>query len=105
MALLKVKDGVQPRMINILAALANVVATVQNPPEVYITAGIDGVHSPNSLHYALQAIDIRTKNFPTQSSKGEFVKALQAELGPDYTLILESVGSPNEHLHVQYKRR
>jgi hypothetical protein len=101
MAVVKIKPGAQPRLLDLMAAVGNVAANLGAPPEVWITSGMDSLHSPNSLHYALRAIDIRTKNFPTAGSKRAFMAALQAELGPDYDVILEYEGQPQEHIHAE----
>jgi len=73
-------------------------------------------HGKTSLHYAGQAVDIRTKNLadvfshlsPTRQAEravsaiAEIVKKLNASLGIDYDVILES-----DHIHIEYqpKRR
>jgi hypothetical protein len=90
-------------MLQIAVALANVAAdAVVVPDEIVITSGIDGVHQPNSLHYALRALDVRTKTFPTPSSRHAFIEQVRAELGPDFQVILENPGEQNEHLHIEY---
>ncbi len=94
MAVVKIKPGAQPRLLDLMAAVGNVAQTLTSPPEVWITSGMDSLHSPNSLHYALRAIDVRTKNFPTPASKQKFVADLKVELGPDYDVILEYEGQP-----------
>ena len=99
---LVVKPGVQPRLINILVAVANA-AQGLSVSEVVITAGIDGTHSQNSLHYALRALDVRSKNFPTNHAKEAFASTLRAELGKDYQVLLEDLGGPNEHFHIQFR--
>ena len=97
MATLKVKLGVQPRLVDILAGIANVAQKLIEPPEVWITSGIDGVHSLNSLHYALRAADVRTRNFPTRSAIESFAAALRVELGRAYDVVIEK-----DHLHVEF---
>lgn len=100
MTTIKVKAGVQPRLINILAGVANVAATLATPSEVWITSGIDGVHSMDSLHYALRAVDIRSRNFPSAEALQSFVARLRTELGPAYQVIVES-----DHIHVEFDPR
>lgn len=102
MALLRVSSNVQPKVIHITAAISRVAGKLVTPDEVLIRYGMDGVHSANSLHYALRAVDVRTHNFPDVQSKHEFILSLQAELGKDYDLVLEDLGTPNEHLHVEF---
>jgi len=102
MAVVKIKPGAQPRLLDLMAAVGNVAQALTSPAEVWITSGMDSLHSPNSLHYALRAIDVRTKNFPTPQAKLDFVAALRVELGPDYDVLLESIGQPQEHVHIEH---
>ncbi len=102
MAVVLIKPGAQPRLLDLVAAVSNVAQTISTPPEVFITAGIDGQHGPNSLHYALRAIDVRTKNFPDRASKLEFAAQLRKALGKDYQVIFENEGQAQEHLHLEY---
>ena len=100
MTTVRVKDGVQPRLVTLVSGLANAAQRAEIP-EVWITAGMDGTHSPNSLHYALRAIDVRTHNLtPAQVAK------LLAELGTEFSgnadVIWEGRGTPNEHVHVEW---
>ncbi len=105
MAKLVVKEGVQPHVIRIIAGVANVAAKMVIPPEVVITSGIDGNHGFRSLHYALRGLDVRSKNFPTLDSKERFAVALRNELGLGYQVILEHIGEPNEHFHIEFDPR
>lgn len=100
MARLAVKAGVQPRLVHLLVAVANVAQRTTSVSEVVITSGIDGVHSPNSLHYALRAIDIRSYNFPNAAALGDFAQELKAELGPSYDIVIEA-----DHIHVEFDPR
>lgn len=99
MAFLRVKAGVQPPMIKLIVAVANVAQRLEEQDEVWITSGIDGIHSSNSLHYSLRAIDIRTHNLKDPVG---FVKLLRDELGPGYDVIYESAGKPNAHIHIEF---
>lgn len=105
MAKLVIKEGVQPHLIRIVAALANVATSWYGTPELTITAGIDGQHQASSLHYALRAVDVRSHDIPTQSLKDLFVAQIKAELGAGYQVIVENLGSANEHVHIEYDPR
>lgn len=105
MATLGVKSGVQPKLVEMLAILANVVATVDAVTTVTITSAMDGVHGPRSFHYALRAIDLRTKNFPSRSATLAFVDQLRAAFGSEYDILYEAVGTPNEHIHIEWDPR
>lgn len=102
MARLTVKSGVQPRLVRILCGVANVAARLAIPEEVVVTSAMDSTHGADSLHYALRAIDLRTKNFPSLEAKQAFAAALRTELGSGYQVIFESQGLPNEHIHLEW---
>ena len=95
-------EMVQPRVLHILAGISNVAHNLSIPDEVVITSGCDSTHSRRSLHYALRAIDVRSKNFPNAISKQAFIKALKEELGPEYDVIIESEGRDSEHFHIEW---
>jgi len=96
--MLKIKAGVEPyRLLIMVAAVGNVAQTLLYPQDVVITSGIDGVHREGSKHYSLNAIDVRTNNFPTAKSKLIFQDSVKVRLGPDYDVVLEP-----DHLHIEY---
>ncbi len=107
MAEVRVKAGVQPKLLAIVVAVCNEAQRLgaelapQNP-YVTITSGIDGVHAEDSGHYQLRALDVRTKNFRTRAAKAAFLAGLRRRLGPRYTVLLESAGTPREHVHMQF---
>jgi hypothetical protein len=98
---LRVKTGVQPKLLVIVAAVANEARRLTAPPLVYLTSGLDGTHADWSKHYQLGALDVRSQNFPSPASKREFRRRLQARLGARYRVILEGEGTANEHFHIQ----
>ena len=67
-----------------------------------VTSGMDSTHGLKSMHYKLAALDFRTKDFPSLAAKHLFRDKLAAELGPDYQVILESLGTDNEHCHAEH---
>lgn len=98
--MLKIKAGVRPHLLTIAAAVANVAA--QWNITVTITSGTDGVHMQWSKHYTFDALDIRSKApFASLDEKRAFLKAVLKRLGPHYQGILENVGEPSEHFHVE----
>ena len=60
--------------------------------ELVITSGKDGIHGKGSLHYEGKAVDLRTWNVLVS-----LVSRLQAELGPNFEVVLEK-----DHIHVEY---
>jgi len=62
------------------------------------------VHRFASLHAVGAAADIRTKSLPLdRAGKIHFVQQITYDLGENYDCILEGVGTPNEHLHIEYQ--
>jgi hypothetical protein len=102
MSLVKIKSGVAPRNLYIVAAIANVAQLLHDPVDIVITAGSDGKHKRGSLHYSYAAIDVRSKNFPNRASKVRFVELVLKRLGADFEGFLEGGGTANEHFHFEY---
>lgn len=102
MALVKIKTGVIPRNLYILAAIANVAQDLRYPVDIVITSGTDGKHKQGSMHYVGAALDVRSKNFPNRASKDRFLELVLSRLGAKYEGFLESVGTANEHFHFEY---
>ena len=102
MSYLKVKTGVTPRNLYIMAAISNVIQQMDEPVDVTITSGTDGKHMTGSKHYSGDALDIRSKNFPNAQSKRAFMTAVLMRLGKGYQMILEHEGKAQEHFHCEY---
>lgn len=98
-----IKSGVKPRLLLLTAAVANVAQGL--PHDVVITSGTDGKHKKGSKHYTEEALDIRSKNFPSRRAKQEFISAVLLRLGPGYEMFLEQEGKPQEHFHLEWDPR
>lgn len=70
--------------------------------DIVITSVNDSQHKPNSQHYRDTAVDIRTNDRPRHVDQVMVVRLRQL-LGPNYTVLYESEGTPNEHIHIQLK--
>lgn len=90
--------GFTPALLRILRGVYAV------HPKCVITSANDSTHSPNSRHYTNEAIDLRTKDLPTEKAKRDLVARLRAELGPAFTVLYENPGGDNQHIHIQPKR-
>ena len=72
--------------------------------DVVITSANDSTHGQKSRHYTNEALDLRSKSFPSVVAKQKFTALLRAELGPAFTVLFEGAGTPNEHWHLQTKK-
>jgi hypothetical protein len=61
--------------------------------ELVITSTFEGNHSPGSLHYCNDAVDIRSPGKRIQKVQND----IKERLGKDYDVVLES-----DHIHVEY---
>ena len=71
------------------------------PADLVITAASDGTHKAGSKHYTYEALDVRSKSFPTDDAKRAFAIRLRAELGQNFTVLFENEGQSQEHFHIQ----
>lgn len=60
-------------------------------------------HSAQSAHYSGAAVDFRIKDMGTLAERKELVNLIREELGERFTVLHESIGRANEHLHVQLR--
>ena len=65
-----------------------------------ITSLNDSKHSKTSLHYADNAADIRTKDWPARIDKAAVVSEMRSRLNHHYDILLES-----NHIHIEYQPR
>lgn len=65
-----------------------------------ITSGNDSTHSENSLHYKGRALDFRTHDF--NGNKEQLRDEIKGALGAEFDVVLEHLGEPEEHLHVEW---
>lgn len=70
--------------------------------ECVVTSANDSKHSAKSWHYRGRALDFRTHYEALNGREQEFRDAVKAALGDEFDVVIEAVGTPNEHLHVEY---
>lgn len=70
--------------------------------DLWITSGVDGVHSPSSLHGKGLALDIRTKHVDKVATRVAIHSEIRYLLGPVFDVILEDREGLNEHIHIEY---
>jgi len=79
------------------------------PDVLMVTSANDSRHVTGSRHYSDEALDWRTKG-PSANTMGStarkqrFRRRLTALLGDRFTVMLEGLGKPHEHIHVQVKK-
>lgn len=105
------KDGVQlntvPKIDTAILKINKVYQSVLNDPDykILITSANDSkAHNKNSAHYSGKAVDIRINNINSKLKK-EIVNMVNDVLGPEFFVLHEDKGKPNEHLHIQLKNK
>jgi hypothetical protein len=77
------------------------------PLDIMVTSINDSNHMAGSRHYTDEAIDIRSNNFKPEN-KTKFVTEFEQYLNSlgtrKFTVLLEDLGIPNEHIHVQVRK-
>ena len=68
-----------------------------------MTSCKDGKHSNTSLHYVGDAIDLRSKHIPAMSTKRLIIKEMIEALGDEFDIMLEDIGEPREHIHIEFQ--
>jgi len=63
-----------------------------------VTSVLDSKHSRTSRHYIGFAADLRTRDLPNPKAMAD---RLAKEL-PEFYVVLECEGEPNQHLHMQF---
>ena len=101
---MRLKHGVSLKDLTPQMALAAIVVR-----EVYreldpkcsctVTSGNDSKHGANSLHGKGRALDYRTHDFG--GDKQQLLHELREALGPEFDVVLEGEGTPNEHIHAE----
>ena len=72
--------------------------------DTVVTAGTNGVHKENSLHYIGRALDFRTKH--AAGIMRGIAANIAKRLHPiGFDVIFEAQGTDNEHLHVELDDR
>ncbi len=90
--------GIRPEMVLVHGVVCAVFTKYGY--ECVITSGVGKKHSKRSLHYVGYALDYRTKHIGDNNVKRSILKSLETAL-PNCDVILEHVGEPQEHIHVE----
>lgn len=65
-----------------------------------ITSGCDSKHGERTLHGQGGALDFRTKDY--DDDKEALRDEIKAALGDEFDVVLEDLGGPNEHMHIEF---
>jgi len=103
---MKLKPGVllgelTPQMVMGALIVKSVYQKLDPGCSCTVTSANDSKHSDKSLHYTGNALDFRTHDFT--ANKLYLVQEVKGSLGIHFDVVLEGVGTPNEHLHVEYQ--
>ena len=95
-----IKTGVDLRGLSPQMAVAYTIACFIYYRQIHewatITSASDGKHSPNSLHYCGQALDLRIRML-TGGQMETIRKQLTIALGEQYDVVLEK-----DHFHIEF---
>lgn len=90
-----------PQMFEAMIVVDRVLYHNYAVKECLVTSGNDGKHMKGSLHYEGKALDFRTSNWPMGRQEA-ILTEIKRSLGTDYDCLLECMGTPNQHLHIEY---
>lgn len=101
--MLKIKKGIQPPLVILVAVVGNV--SERRGITITLTSAADGRHSKWSGHYQLRCLDIRSK---TLTNKQGIVDDIRSDLEWHFPsdriyVAIHDIGKRNEHIHVQFK--
>ena len=65
-----------------------------------VTSINDSKHSRKSKHHIGMAFDLRSRHM-TDEDKGDILATMKRSL-PGFDVLLEGLGTPNEHFHIEY---
>lgn len=94
-----------PAMLRLLTVLHAMLTHPDVPPSgLVITSANDSGHMQGSRHYSDEAIDVRSKTFASRAAKERFRRAYEQALGPSFRVLLEGLGTDQEHFHAQVRK-
>ena len=92
--------GLRPEMVLAHTVVASVYA--HHGHDCVITTGPEGTHSYGSEHYTGLALDYRLNDIQPVENRAKIVTDVRAALTGDFDVLHEYIGTPEEHLHVEY---
>jgi hypothetical protein len=106
---IKFKEGVRvgrgpsPRLVLALMVADQVYA--EHGADCVVTSLDDSDHSTRSRHYIGEAVDLRVKHVSSDTADEIFDELFHRllPLGPEYLVLREFRGEPQDHIHIQYQ--
>ena len=103
---------IRKRGVSLLGCRPEILVALIDIEPLYAKQGLGAVvtsgsekhqkHSAHrSAHYRGDAADTRSKSLP-EEERPKMLRKIKRKLGPDYVVILESKGKPNEHFHIHW---
>lgn len=74
----------------------------QHGQQCRMTSATDGVHGARSLHPSGNALDLGTHQIKDIATRQKIARDIQIVLGPQFDVVFEAQGEPNEHIHVEF---
>jgi len=96
-----INDKTHPKMFEVLYVVDHILWHNYGVKECWVTSGNDGKHMVGSMHYMGRALDFRTKNWP-MDRESHILAEIRKGLGDEFDCLLECMGTPNQHLHIEY---
>lgn len=91
-------SGISPELVLGLMVVDGIYRS--NGEDLTVTSITDGRHSRSSRHYIGMAADLRTNNISKLNT--DIILMQLREHLPEFYIILENEGTPNEHIHIQF---
>jgi hypothetical protein len=106
---LKFKQGVRvgrgpgPQLLLALTVANEVYA--EHGADCIVTSLDDGEHHSRSRHYLGDAVDLRVKHLSSANADEIFDELYHRllPLGPEFLVLREFRGEPQDHIHIQYQ--
>ena len=94
-------EGCRPEIL--LAAIKIESLYAKHGVDLVITSGSEEYEHDayRSAHYRGDGQDWRIKSIPKQDRK-KLLRAIKRKLGPNYVVIHENIGTPQEHIHAHW---
>jgi hypothetical protein len=99
---LKFKPGVDIPLSAICAAAAvNARNQLGLPGDTLVTSANDGEHRDGSKHFSDEAVDVRVHGL-TREQIQQWATTIRKRLGRNFDVVVESLGTPNAHIHIEH---